>query len=113
MSNQNEQKIYINDVFLNEVVFSDGGSIIKVSISADKIESFANQLKANASNGYVNLKIAKNRQPVISKKNGRIIATHSLSVDNWKPKQSGGTSLKHTSPNEKPEPPDDDQKVPF
>lgn len=79
------QKVFINGVFINEHVFQDGGSILKVNIPADKIDALAEQLGANASNGWTRLVIQKLRQPKLNA-NGKTIATHSLSVDTWKPK---------------------------
>ena len=81
------QKTYINSVFINEKTFNDGGSILKVSIPADKIDAFAAQLKAAADEGWVSLVISRTRNPVTSKTTGRVISTHSLAVDTWKPTQ--------------------------
>ena len=82
----NEPKTFINGVFIKEVTFRDGGSLLSVSIPEDKVDSLADQLKAAARDGWVKLRIAKNRQPTVNR-SGKTIATHSLSVDTWQPKQ--------------------------
>jgi len=82
-----EQTTYINGVFANEFKFNDGGTILKLSIPADKIDGLCEQLRQNVDNGWVKLKIQRMRSPKVSDKTGKTIATHSISVDNWKPKQ--------------------------
>lgn len=81
------QKTYINGPLINEYVFNDGGSILKFSIAADKIDEFAAQLKSAAKDGWVRLSIQKNLKPMLSKKTGKPISTHSISVDTWQPNQ--------------------------
>lgn len=81
------QKTYINGPLINEHVFNDGGSILKFSIAADKIDEFAAQLKSAAKDGWTRLNIQKNLKPMLSKKTGKPISTHSISVDTWQPNQ--------------------------
>jgi len=81
-------KTFINGVFINEQTFPDGGSKLKLSIPADKIDYVAEQLKFNERNGYCRLEITRNRNPKISEKTGKPISTHSLSVDTWEPGQA-------------------------
>lgn len=86
--NQNQNsKTFINGVFINEQTFSDGGSKLKLSIPADKIDFVAEQLKFNERDGWCRLEITRNRNPKISEKTGKPISTHSLSVDTWMPGQ--------------------------
>jgi hypothetical protein len=84
MSEQ-KTKTFINGVFINEREFSNGGSILKISIPEDKIDALAAQLRFIATDGWARLAISKNQKPSISKTTGKIISTHSLSVDDWKP----------------------------
>lgn len=82
-------KTYINGPLINEHVFNDGGSILKFSIAADKVDEFAAQLKSAAQDGWVRLVVQKSRSPQLSKKTGKVIATHNMSVDTWKPGLQG------------------------
>lgn len=87
--NQNQNsKTFINGVFINEKTYSDGGSKLKLSIPADKIDFVAEQLKFNERDGWCRLEITRNRNPKISEKTGKPISTHSLSVDTWQPGQA-------------------------
>lgn len=86
------QKTYINSIFINEHTFNDGGSILKLSIPEDRIDELASQLKTNATDGWARIVIAKNRTPTVSKKTGKVISTHNASVDTWKPKQDTNTT---------------------
>ena len=52
-------KTYINGVFLKEVTFNNGGSIINMNIN---VEKFIQELKAHEKNGYTNIKICKRRE---------------------------------------------------
>jgi hypothetical protein len=104
------EKVFINGVFINEHVFQDGGSILKVNIPADKVDALAEQLKRNAADGWVRLVIGKNRQPTISAKTGKAISTHSLSVDTWKPKQQQDVPHRVSAPAPAPNQADD---IPF
>ena len=79
-----EPKTFINGIFIKEVTFQDGGSVLNVSIPADKVDSITNQLLAAADNGWIKLRISRNRQPTTNR-DGKTIATHSISVDTWKP----------------------------
>jgi hypothetical protein len=81
-------KTFINGIFVTEKEFANGGSILKVNIPEDKIQALAEQLKFNSRDGWVRLVIAKNRQPTISKASGKVVSTHSVSVDDWQPNQS-------------------------
>ena len=77
-------KKYINGVFIREHTFNEGGSVLNVRIPADKIESLAAQLLAAVDDGWVKLRISANKNPTINR-DGKVIATHSLAVDDWKP----------------------------
>ena len=91
--NQNQNsKTFINGVFINEKTYSDGGSKLKLSIPADKIDFVAEQLKFNERDGWCRLEITRNRNPKISEKTGKPISTHSLSVDTWQPGQAKAPS---------------------
>ena len=87
-------KTFINGVFIREHQFKDGGSILKVSIALDKVDSLCEQLKFNArKDGLIRLQIWANKKPTIGKE-GRVIATHSLSVDTWEPSQGKAAPAK-------------------
>ena len=88
MQDTTKSKTFINGVFINEREFSNGGSILKISIPEDKIDALAAQLKFNATGGWSRLVIQKNRNPTVSKTTGKVVSTHSLSVDDWKPDQT-------------------------
>ena len=85
-------KTFINGIFINEFEFRNGGSILKVNIPEDKVDALAEQLKFNSRDGWVRLVISKMRAPLISKKTGKVISTHSLSVDDWQPNRPVGQS---------------------
>jgi hypothetical protein len=118
------QKTYINGVFLNEIEFKDGGSLLKMSIPSDKIESVCDQLRAATKDGWCSLVISRMREPMVSVKTGRRVATHSLAVDSWQPKQ-GDQKPAQSSPRKYDSPiddadvpkntkgPEDDDDVPF
>ena len=108
-----DQKTFINGVFIREVTFNDGGSVLNVRIPADKVDAICAQLKAVADEGWVKLRISKNRQPTLNRA-GKEIATHSLSVDTWKPTQGGNAPTRQTpsSARQTASQPSDDQ-VPF
>jgi hypothetical protein len=115
-------KTYINGVFIVEKVFNDGGSILKLSVPSDKVDALAEQILANAKNGWTRLVIQKLREPKINTA-GKTTATHSLSVDDWEPNQAGKPPQQRSQPAAKPagkfddvpgagEPPESDD-VPF
>ncbi len=66
-----DKPIYINGVFANEIEFKDGGSLIKLSIPADKIDELAKQLHENESEGWVRLKLSRMREAKVSPKTGK------------------------------------------
>lgn len=84
---QQNSKTFINGVFINEIVFADGGTKLKMTIPTDKIDYLCEQLKFNERDGWCRLEINRNRNPKISEKTGKPISTHSLSVDTWVPGQ--------------------------
>ena len=89
MSENKAPKQYINGIWLEEKTFSNGNSILKLSVLPEKfIESF----KAAKPNdkGYVKLVISKKLAPG---KNGD---THSMYVDTWEP--TGQVSQSATAP---------------
>lgn len=107
------QKTFINGIFIREKVFDDGGSILNVRIPADKVDEIAAQLKAVAVDGWAKLKISRNRTPTVSSKTGKVVATHSISVDDWQPNAQGASPQPRT-----PVPPSvaskhEDDPVPF
>ena len=77
MSEQNTRQ-YINGVWIEEKVFSDDSSILKLSVLPEK---FIESLKAAKKNekGYVKLVISKRRE--LGKNN----ETHTCYVDTWQP----------------------------
>lgn len=109
----NEKPTYINGVFANEVKFNDGGSIIKLSIPEDKLGELFRQLEGNITDGWIRLKLSKMRENRVGA-SGKVIATHSLSVDTWKP-NSDGQRQSTPRPQNKPSAPatDAEDSVPF
>lgn len=81
-------KQYINGIFIREHKFDGGGTILKLSIPADKIDMLASQLKAAASDGWTKLVVTRRREPSVNAASGKVVATHNIAVDDWKP--SGG-----------------------
>jgi len=75
MNNQ-QQKTYFGNG--KEHVFQDGGSVIRVSFSAEDLKNMQNCLNDR---GYINLNI--NRRQQISQYGH----THSISLDTWQPQQ--------------------------
>ena len=112
-----DQKTFINGIFCREVTFQDGGSVINVRIPLDKVDSICAQLKAVADEGWVKLRISKNRQPTLNRE-GKTIATHSVSVDTWKPTQGGNAPTRQTQSSARAgasqqEPTSGDEPLPF
>ena len=107
-----EPKQFINGVFLREVTFQDGGSVLNVRIPADKVDSICAQLKGVADDGWVKLRISKNRQPTLNRE-GKTIATHSLSVDTWKPTQGGSAPTRQTPSSARQTTSQEDDAPPF
>lgn len=111
--NDNKPTIYINGVFIREHTFKDGGAILKVNIPVDAIDKLAEQLLANADGDWTRLKIQRLREPKLSKA-GKELATHSLSVDDWKPDASRQSAMvNRTPPQAKPLTPEEIDSVPF
>lgn len=80
------KKTYINGFFINEKEFANGGSILKVNMSEDGLKSLQAAFAAKSENGWLRLQIGSMKSPMVSKKDAsKIIATHSFSVDDWKP----------------------------
>lgn len=79
----NTDKVYVNSIFFEEKVFTDGGSILKANITVDELIKF---LKDNKSaDGKVKLVISKKKTIVPNK------STHYAYLDTWAP--SGGASF--------------------
>jgi len=107
-------KQFINGVFIKEHKFPDGGRVLNVRIPVDKVDAICAQLKSVADDGWVKLVIGANRQPTISKTSGKVISTHSMSVDEWKPgnqPQASASPPQRQQPEPEPERNSDD--VPF
>ena len=77
MSDTNNQKVYVNGLWINEKVFSDGGSILKLAILPDKFIESIKSLKKDE-NGYVRIVIAKSKNPQNN-------STHYCYWDNYQP----------------------------
>jgi len=93
-------KTYINGVFITEFTFPNGGTALKLSFPLDKVDAMAQAIKDNAKDGWTRLAISKTLNPMLSKKTGKVISTHSLYVDTYNPEQqeSGG----YVQPSEAP-----------
>lgn len=97
-----EQKIYA-PMNGKEVVFRDGGGIVRLSCKAEAMMAF---LKEHANEkGYVNLTLARRREA------GKYGETHYVTLDTWKP-QSRGDAAQPPVNTTKPESQDDDN-IPF
>jgi len=79
MSLEQNGKTYINGIFITEKEFGDtGDKIMKLSIP---IDTFIEELKQHATNGWINIDIKRRRQ---SDEKGR---THYAQLNTWKPKE--------------------------
>ena len=77
MSEQNKQ--YLPGVWIREKQFSNGGSVLNVSVKRESIPELVKLLNAAAAEtGWARLVIA-------SRKNPDEKSTHSIFVDTWKP----------------------------
>ena len=74
----NTSKTFVDSMWLEEKQFTNGGSILKVSMISDKMIEFLQKNKN--SKGYVKIVIAKRRE---LGKNGE---THYAYLDIWEPK---------------------------
>ena len=79
-----QDKTFINGIFIKEQKFSNGGSILKMSVIADKLIEELSKYK-NAS-GYVNIDICQKREP---DQKGN---THYAVLNEWK--KDGGNASK-------------------
>jgi len=104
------QKEYINGLLIKKFEFPNGGTKLSVSMSHDAIKALQDAFVKHGKDGWLRLDITEMRQPMMSKRDAtKVVATHSMSVDLWEPKekyqqQAGGGSVKHSAP---PEPEDD------
>jgi len=73
-----EAKVYVPKSSAKEVQFKDGGSLIRLSFKADELIAFV-QEHVNE-RGYINLTLSKRREV------SQYGETHSLMLDQWKPK---------------------------
>ena len=75
---------YIPGVIVNKITFTNGGSLLKMSIAPEKLDTFCDALRAAKSpSGWVNLKIVDLREPHRSQRTGAVVATHALCVDTY------------------------------
>ena len=76
-------KTYLPKSGAKEIMFKDGGSLIKLNLHADTAAAF---IKANANErGYINLIVSRRRE--VSERG----ETHSIYLDDYKPPQPGTT----------------------
>lgn len=73
-----EDKNFARGLAIKAREFADGGTILKVGVKVDEFCQWLMTLPAV--NGWVNIQIAKNRQPTAKG------LTHYASEDTWKPK---------------------------
>lgn len=79
-----EKTTYINGCFVLERTFQDGSSVLNVSIP--DVDDLQNELRRACTEGMsLRLKIFKCKEPKVSKKSGKVYATHAVCVDTWKP----------------------------
>ena len=83
-----QDKTFINGIFVKEHKFNNGGSILKVSILADKLIEELNKYKNAA--GYVNIDICQKREPD-AKGN-----THYATLNEWKRENTPGNNAPMT-----------------
>jgi hypothetical protein len=91
------EKIYMPG-FIREKVFDDGGTMLKMTFSAERMIAFCHQ-HANAK-GDINIKITRRREL------GRFQETHSAVLDTWQPTPKD-------APAPEPESPIDESDIPF
>jgi hypothetical protein len=70
-------KLYVPKSSAKEVTFQDGGSIIRLSFSANELIEFVKN--HTNQDGWISFNVSKRREP---SERG---ATHSISLDTWKP----------------------------
>lgn len=70
-------KVYVNAMWFEEKTFDDGGSIIKVNITADDMIKFLKENKNK--DGYVKIVVSKRKQV------GEKGQTHYAYLDTWQP----------------------------
>ncbi len=76
-TNNKQEKVYCDGLWIKQKTFNDGGAILKVSVLVDKFNDFLKKHKKG--DGFVNL-IIKSRKEV--KENGE---SHYAELDTWKP----------------------------
>lgn len=76
----NNQKVYVNSIWVEEKTFPDGGSFLKLSIKVDELIEFLQKNKNEK--GKVNLTINKKKNPPQDDKS----SSHYTVLDTWKPK---------------------------
>jgi len=80
------EKQYVNGMIIKEKTFDNGGSQLKVSL---RVEELTRQLKELDDNGWVNLVVARRKEPSDAG------VTHYAYVDPWKPtKQNSAPKTK-------------------
>lgn len=87
--------------------FPDGNKIIKLSFKGVALRAFLDQHVNDK--GYLNLIVAERREM------GQFGDTHSVSLDEWKPKQDGGTRTppRQAAPTQSDPSDDSSDPVPF
>ncbi len=77
--NEQKQKIYVDEIWIDEKTFDDGGSFLKLGIKVDEFIVFLQKHKNEK--GRVNLIVSKKRSQVEEGK-----STHYSYLDTWQPK---------------------------
>ena len=85
----NDKREYINGLWIKEITFSEGGSLLKVSLLPDKTLPQLKKLKPNE-DGFIKLVIAKSKNPVPS-------STHYCYVDDYVPSSKAKSSTESKS----------------
>lgn len=106
-------KKYVPKCSCKSHTFADGGTILKLSFKVEELAAFVRENKNER--GYINLIVAERREP------GRYGDTHTVYLDEWKPKtegrpSSGGGARRWQRPNPAPAPApesEDEPDIPF
>jgi hypothetical protein len=83
----NTDKVYVNAIRVDEKIFPDGGSLLKLTIKADELIEFLQKNKNAA--GKVNLTISKKKNPPAENQ-----SSHYTVLDTWQPRGESAAPAK-------------------
>ena len=107
-----QPKIFIKGMVAKRVEFDGGGQLMTLSIKRENIVDLCRQLELHASSGYVNLKLTRKAEDFFSP-SGKLIATHDIEVDQWRPDQKPAIGKPVARETESPQPQQETSDVPF